>query len=497
MLDKQQEINKKGLAWYWQQAVLSPYFMFLVAGISLVTHFSALDLIGFYVFACLLIFVLLTTKDGKPIMLFAFLAYSLISIENGPSNGGNYDYTYYQSPQMMQMYFVMGGAIVATFVLKIFLTKQWWKKLAQCKFNLGIIIFSICMLVNGLDIAELIGFNQINWHSDYDLNNAVVAVMELTFWFGIAYVLVVTVDWEKGGIEYMSKAMTVASCVVVIQLVARIIEQYYAGNLIGPDGDVLRGNLDLGWGVCNNIGPYIAMGIPTALYLAHKRKYGWAYYTLAIILTAVQIFVQCRTSLLSSCIVLVIGTILLLATTKYRKRFVVCLTVLIGMALVVVFFFAEPFRYLFARYFEKGFDDSGRFVLWQNGLLNFVNNPLFGTGFSPDIGLNNSTIFSNMYHNEIIQIIVCTGLVGFFGYSVHKYQVWKSLLLKPTKEKLWIALSFLNVFVMSLTDNNWFLPFVGMFYAALLAGTNHLLHSEKQSLKEEQQPCQTQEQVTQ
>lgn len=483
MLSNQEKINKKGIGWYWQQAVLSPYFMLVVVAINLITHFTAQDLIGFYVFAGLLAFILLTTKDGKIVILFSFFAYTMISVENGPSNGGNYDFTYYRSPEMMQMYWTMGGLLVAVFLLKIFTTKGWWQKIKSCKFNAGIIIFSICMLANGLDIGQLSIFEGSGWHSDYYFNNLVVAVMELTFWFGLAYLYVVTVDWEKDGLTYVAQSITLASATVAIQLAVRIVQQYYAGNLIGPEGDILRESLHLGWGVGNNVGPMLVLGVPTALYLAHKLKRGWLYYLLALFFVGMQIFVQCRTSLLTSAVVMLVGTVLLLATTKYRKRFVICFALLIGLVAVVMFFFAEPFRTLFARYFEKGMNDSGRFVLWQNGLNDFIQNPLFGTGFTPDIGLDNSTIFCNMYHNEFIQIIACCGLFGFAGFAIHKFQLWTAILQKPNKEKLWLGLSFLGIFVMSMTDNNWFLPFVGMPYASLLAGLNYLLQKQDEQQK--------------
>lgn len=447
------------------------------AVISLLGHFTGLDCLFYYIFVACLIVCLIFADDSKPMLPFAFCAYCLVSLKNGPSNAANqgdrYDFGYYQSPQMLTLYFVMGGLLLATMIVKlIYHLKDSQNRPPFPRYLIvGIVFFSVGLIANGLDIYQYIGATAWADATNYLFSNTLIGLMEVFFLFLLFFFFYYTIDWKKGGAEYLFNSILLASLVVSIQVIARIIQQSIAGVIINPvDGTINRDMLDLGWGVCNNIAPYVTLGIPAALYLANYRKRGYIYYIVAFVLFAIQLPLQCRTAILAGVLTLILGSILLFVygwnrnKEKTKKCLIVALSVIFITSISLTF---TDLLSLIPRITDS--TDSGRFVLWQNGFEAFSKSPLFGSGFSKDIGLDGSIVFCNMYHNEFVQVIATCGLFGIMGFTIHKYQLWTMIFRRPTLIRMHCGLMFFLIAVLSLFDNNFFLPFVGLVYSASMA----------------------------
>ncbi|MBQ9706699.1 MAG: O-antigen ligase family protein [Clostridia bacterium] len=460
-----------------RRVVNSKFIGVLPATLSLLGHFTGLDCLFYYIYAATLIVCLIFSDDSKPMLPYAFCAYCLVSLQNGPSNtanqGDRYDFSYYQSPKMITLYFVMGGLLVATMIVKLIyhLKTATHRPPFPRYLIVGIALFGSALILNSLDIYEFIGATQWAEATQYLFSNTLVGLMEVFFLFLLFFYFYYTLEWKKNAAEYMFNSILLASLVVCVQVIARIIQQSIAGVIIHPEfGTIDRDVLDLGWGVCNNIAPYITLGIPAALYLANYRKRGYIYYIIAFLLFAIQLPLQSRTAILAGVLTLILGSILLFiyGWNRYRQKtkycMVVCLSVICITSITLLF---TDLMDLIPRITDTS--DNGRFVLWQRGLDAFANSPFFGSGFNKDIGLDGTIIFCNMYHNEIIQVIATCGLYGLAGFAIHKYQLWTMIFRRPTLIRLHCGLMFFLIAVLSLFDNNFFLPFIGLVYSAVMA----------------------------
>ncbi len=454
----------------------SKFIGILPAVLALLGHFSGLDCFFYYIFVASLIICLIFADDSKPMFPFAFCAYCLVSLKNGPSNtlnqGDVYDFSYYESPKMLTLYFVMGSLLLITMIAKLVYHLKTKNKPPFPRYLIvGIAVFGASLLLNGLDIYQFIGAETWAEATNYTIANALIGLMEVFFLFLLFFYFYYTIEWKKGAAEYLFNSILLAALVVSIQVVARIIQQYSAGVLFKPeDGTINRDMLDLGWGVGNNIAPYIILGVPAALYLANYRKRGHIYYIVAFVLFAIQLPLQCRTAILAGALTLILGSILLLIYNlkrdkqKIKNCLIVALSVLAIGTLTLAF---GDLLSLIPRIVST--DDSSRFILWQNGFQAFATSPFFGTGFTKDIGLNGSIVFCNMYHNEIVQVIATCGLFGLIGFVIHKYQLWTMIFRRPTLIRMHCGLMFFLIAILSLFDNNFFLPFVGLVYSAIMA----------------------------
>jgi O-antigen ligase len=133
----------------------------------------------------------------------------------------------------------------------------------------------------------------------------------------------------------------------------------------------------------------------------------------------------------------------------------------------------DLFKSIFKVVIDKGFDDSGRFHLYELGLEAFKCNPSFGTGFFDyDHGRNmffdETSFLSPRYHSTIIQIMASTGIVGCLAYSFHRIQTLKLVFKNFNIHKFFIGMSIAIILVNSLIDCMFFNFGPGLHYSCLL-----------------------------
>ena len=120
--------------------------------------------------------------------------------------------------------------------------------------------------------------------------------------------------------------------------------------------------------------------------------------------------------------------------------------------------------------FEKG-ADTGRISLWRTGIEDFREFPLFGVGFEHGYnagGIEFSNVYSNMYHNIVVEMLGSMGILGILAFVFHALAICAFLLKKISGDKMLILLTPLIILAMSMVDNFFFYPNFQIVYTAFL-----------------------------
>lgn len=467
-----------------EKFALSPYFMAIIGALTLCGHFLALDLYAYIVLGSLLILTVLFVEDGKPLLLFCCTLWPVVSNQNGATANGIYDYTYYSSKEMITMLIVMCSIAFCAFVLKFLVVKGPTRLFRKpSALTAGIIVFTIGLLTNGLDVYSWSQeMTAEGFSATYGITNLTMAGLLIFLWFGLFYYFRATIKWDKQTVDYLFSAVLTGGIVVLIQFAVRLITQLQAGELFYEGTFVIdRNKIDLGWGICNNIAAYLMLAVPATFYFATTRNHGWAYFLLTCVLMCAVILTQCRAAILVGLIVSAFGIVIMCAKAKSKRGVWLVTALVLGLLISVLVVFKDFFADAFPRLFATEVSSSGRFDIWKSGLDKFASAPLFGKGFSDDVTvLTNATIFHNLYHNEIVQILATCGVVGFAGFVLFKMQIIKVIFTRLTLNRLFLGITMLSVEMLSMFDSNIFFPFEAALFTACLA----IAHFDYDDMKE-------------
>jgi O-antigen ligase len=144
----------------------------------------------------------------------------------------------------------------------------------------------------------------------------------------------------------------------------------------------------------------------------------------------------------------------------------VCLFVV----LCVVYKYHDILLRLFDGIIQRGFDDSGRFIYYKDGLKKFLQHPLLGMGFGNSHGVNDKFIIPapEYFHNTIVQVLASCGIVGMVAYMVHRVETIVLFFKNRSYASFFMGMSILNLLLTSLLDIHMFNIFPAMFYSVIL-----------------------------
>ena len=181
-------------------------------------------------------------------------------------------------------------------------------------------------------------------------------------------------------------------------------------------------------GVANNFLIWFVPAIMVAwLFKAINKKYFRCYF-LTIIIFLSMIIRNSSTCLIGCCIIIFL--ILITENIPYIKKAIKPKTIMVSLIILFVlivviqrFDFLKP---IIEGILGKDMTFTNRIVIWGNAISAFINNPLVGYGI-----MNNSDASwilgqfpgfiwagATHCHDEILQIIFCSGLVGFSLYII-------------------------------------------------------------------------------
>ena len=378
------------------------------------------------------------------------------------------------------LHFLILGLLAVSFFVYKFIASGAFKNIfkKRTSFSLGIALLDIVLIFNGVFSGHWVIKNLLFGA----LNAAVITIVYFVF-IGIFR----TTD---NFIPYLCKTMVCFGYLVLTQLCILCVNLYanelfyakdYWGDIIGID----RGKIFLSWGISTIIGAVMSLAIPSAFYLARNNKFSVFFYISAFVFWGSTFLTNTRSAMLCGSIAIIICIVICCTSGKNKiaNSITTLSAILIGFFVIKSFVSNTDFNVVsekICEFFRFNIDSSGRFELWKNGLNNFSANPSLGAGFtyaelSKERPFDN--IYSNMYHNIVVEMISSAGIAGLIALIIHVFDIFKMLFKKISGNKTLLLLTPLLVLAMSMFDNFFFYPNIQIIYAVFLAAAE--IYTEK------------------
>lgn len=436
------------------------YYPPVYAVLALISSLTGLEIAFFYLTAAVIVFACLFAEDTRSILVPLVLVMFGMSWRHTPQPPYNSEYL--NSMPVLIALSVLGVIGVSAFVYRMIVWRggnNFFRGKSAYKWSIAAL--TAAFLLNGA------------FFSGYTAADLFLGVLFALSFFAMYIFFFNTLKRREGQGKYMAYLLVLASAVICLQLFKILL---FDGVI--EDGSINKDLLIAGWGMSNNIGGYLAAFLPAPFYLSYKCRHGWAFYILGFFLYGCVLLTLSRSAALVGAVALVAVAVYLSvkrSPVRTFARLFNCACVLIAAAVAAVFW--EKLRDLFAVFFERGFSDSGRFFIWENGIRNFLRAPIFGVGFyepiAPDWSYEVANwVFPDLYHNIFIQLIASCGIVGFAALVFHFVQVALAACRRGfTFDRLFYISVLCLILGLALLDNHMFHVFHALVYSVFLLFT--------------------------
>lgn len=426
----------------------TPYFIALIAAISFLSHTFGLELFAFWTIGAISIFTLVFHEDTTPFLPCAFLLLFAVSRQNGATSSA-------QTGMLLQPYFLINCAVIVVLVVAALVFHLvWYKQYISFKKR--------TFLMSGL-AALALGFVTNGFFSgNYNWLNLPLGLLFGALYFGVYLFIFHTIKWKKGfSMRYLAFIFFAMGLLITAEigvLYLRLPELRATGN---------KDLVWLGWGLSNSIAFLFMLTMPFGFYLTHTEKISLPYYlgTSAMLIGVVATF--SRGSLIIALPLFVAGSIFVCLFARSKKQLWIMAGILLVAAIIVVVLFREWLLEKLNFYIENGFNDRGRFRLWEHCLESFLKAPIFGQGLMFEFAAYFKTFF--WAHNTPLQFLTTGGIVGLGTYIFHRVQTGILFFKKPTTDRFFAGIAVLCLLVNSLLDIAMSCQHMVIFYAVILA----------------------------
>ena len=481
----------------------SPWFLATLGACTLLSYAFALELFFYGTVILFALYVALFGDDFLPILpLFVFC---YISPSSGNNPGKSETSIFYGAAGLTILIFA--AIAVSSLLVRIAIDKNMGlKKLFTKKryLTIGFLILGAAYLLSGLGSDH---YSEIVW------KNLLFSLLQFLALFLVYFLFSATVQWENVNKHYFAWLAVIFSLTVVGELMhvyitqKVIVDNVVNGEVVG--NTILRAHIYTGWGMYNNVGAMIALGIPFAWSLAVSHKRGYWFVLLASFFVVATVFSCSRGSMLGAAIAFVFSLVYAGIKSERRILFLITTLAVIGVCIAAFFIFKPVFAYLFEltpdlfnpeyvlsldslEDFLHLFNDSNRFSTYEEGFKVFAKYPFFGDSFYPSgfapwdfSDLEQfSSFFPPRWHNTIVQLLASCGVVGLVAYGVHRVQTILLFCKNRTIEKAFIAISLICLLAMSLLDCHLFNIGPAFFYSTALVFAENLGNKKLEQTKE-------------
>lgn len=480
----------------------SPWFLACLGALTLLTYAFALELY-FYGLVLLFVFcVCLFCDDFLSILPLFIFCYISPSSKNNP---GKAETSVFYGAGGITILILAGFAVVAL-MLRIATDKNMgFKKLFTKKRSLliGFLVLGGAYLLSGIGSDH---YTEIVW------KNLFFALLQFLSLFLLYFLFSATIQWKNVDKRYFAWIAVIFSLTVVGELVHVyftqnvIMDKVIKDTVIGKT--ILRAHIYTGWGMYNNVGALIALGIPLAWYLAVSYRHGYLLIIPASLFVLATVFSCSRGSMLGAVLAFLVSIVYACIKSKHRISLLITTFSIACLCGGMFFWVQKSLPYLFEstpdlfnldnlfaidsfKDFLLLFNDSNRFSTYKEGFKVFKQYPIFGDSFYPSdftpwdfSELDEfSSFFPPRWHNTIVQILVSCGSVGLIAYLFHRVQTILLFTKKRTLEKTFIGFSVLVLLFMSLLDCHFFNIGPAFFYSSALLFAENMEKKPTESLE--------------
>lgn len=431
---------------------MGKYYPIAVAVLVTLGHITGLEVI-FCIFNVLLAVAALCVCDSIRPLYIVFITFSYqVTKAHSPAIPAYSDY--YFTGWRLPVVIILGAA--ALFGIVYFIIKN--RLIFKINFRKTRMLWSLLMF----SAALLLGGAFSETHSLRGFIFGATQVLTYLVLFMLFYLGLSESERAEDTVDYL----VYIALVVAYMLMAQMLHLFIFGDAISGGG-INKDNIHLGWATANPLGAIFVSLIPLLFYGAIRKKNGWLYLVTATLTWIFGVLTCSRNTMLFG--TLVFAACLVLSCFKggeRRKRFIGLLSFGAVTCLVLVIFFRQELATVFKSFAQLGFDNNGRFKVWEQAWWLFCRNPLFGSGFfsivDPDIYVAVEAM-PTMAHNTLFELLASTGVLGFAAYCNYRVDILEMAFRKPTLQKTLLTAASLTVALQSLLDG-----FVFFYYPVFM-----------------------------
>lgn len=395
-----EQLKNSRFAQNTQKVLSSPFFVVAIFCMTFILSVFKLTVPSFIILGLLIAFVFVTQKDIKPIIVLVLNCILSLTQNLVLSN--------IDKIALLICVCIVFLSLIYYFVCSFAVEK---KKFVFGKLFWGLVAVTIVG-------AGLAGLLATDYEHIYSLRFLGIMCVIL-----LLYILLVngTDESVKDYTAFAFMCFGVVACFQVIVFYATCGDPVLAFH---------QKALRIGWGMTNTIAPALGLCIPATIYLATK-KFPQIYLPIAILMYITVLFTFSRAGMLCSTIILPFALIYGFLVTKNRLHYGITLLTLVFVCGGVFVGCLQKGKIddWFSLTKSLGFDDNGRFEVWKYGWEDFKRNKIFGAGFYGEDGIELVGPLKK-YHNTILQILACSGIVGAVAFVFHYYQRYKLMFTK-------------------------------------------------------------------
>lgn len=455
-------VEKNKVTQFLRRALSSYFFPLVTACISIACYYLGWDIVTIWYMCICGTAIMVCCKDVTPVICILLFLNILVSLKHSPAYMGAAS-DYFIRPAILGQEIVAVAFFVGSVIFRL-VTGIINRRFKLTPMFFGMVALCVAFAFSGLFSTR---YTPLNLLYGLALSTSILGIF--TFVCGN-----IQID-EKTFIRIAYYLVALFGAVALELLIA-----FFTYDALITNGQVDRTQLFFGWGTYNQMGMLLTLTLPSWFYLASKHKYGTAFLVGALFNLATCFLCFSRQSMIMGLVIFAACCVWLLICDKGRKRIinasimagilVICIIVLGVKHRAVASFFASLLGSL-----ETG---SGRFTMWNEGLRNFLNKPVFGVGFyNPSaapgevgyFGNNLSYSIPRMCHNTVFQIVSACGLCGLITYVIHRTQTVISYINNVTHERTFVVMTMAALLLVCLLDNHIFYFLPTIVYAVLLA----------------------------
>ncbi len=457
-----ESVKKNNFAEAVRAVLSSNYFPFFTAVMFIANYYLGFDIINIYVYAAVIIAMLLLLDDLTPLFSQFLFACVLPSEVNSPTYGTS---DYYSRQIILFQIIVLTIIGVSCAIYRIILSVQ------QRRYSFNLTSVSLLLLGVALCLGGALS-------SEYEGRDTAYSLGVMASLVPLYFVMSCNIRVNRQNIKKICWAFFIFSITLCVFLGVQFYRAWTDGAIpSGFLGSVRGKYLKFGFGMWNNLGLLLVICIPAVCCLAARSKVSGLFLLWAVALSIAVIESSSRQSYIGLAVALPVSYILTLVKSPNKKQNLILTGAMVVLAILFLATLGRDlipkiYNFLVNNMFNGTNSGNGRLKLWMNAWDNFVANPVFGVGFYAQNmdGTYSSSISMGprMYHDTIMQMMGACGSVGIVVYLFHRVCTIIGCFKGRSLEKAYLGILFGVYLLVSLFDNHLFYILSAFFYSALL-----------------------------
>ena len=449
----------------------------VVAFLVTVGYFTGFELYLHFVNMALAILAMLICDSLRPIIIVVWTFVFQISLEHTPSTNNttgvasDYYFTEWRVTALIISFVIVAAALVFFYIKNKLITLERLRTLPHLVPSL---LLAVAFCIGGA------------FSTDWRWGSFGFALVQCVMWFVIFYLVLIGLSRDNSH-ELVDYLVYVGS-IVVILLTVQLLEIFFTNDLtktLDEYGNLNRGVVNYGWGNTNTAAQSLTVTIPL-MFLGVMRNGGKKrvyYLIMATVAMVASILNMSRTALVVGLPLYVVLLVITFVKIRDKRGYGVEILAVLGVIALALLLSYREVAMIIENYVIRGTGDSGRFKIWENALLAFKENPIFGKGFFGLSeffgGWSNTEFIPYMAHNTPLHMLGCCGAYGFIVYCLYRVCTAIPFIKRNDMVKTMLGAALFSVILGSLLENFVFYIMPMLSYSVIYAVAYRYIEDKK------------------